>query len=152
MSDVCSILTAPFPEYRQVSVLEVLWETVQWYTHWNQGHLSPSQSITLETCEDSLLWYAWHKLDIQTYVIFVNLKLLIQGMSVKNKRSDLEQDSFGANYFFHYEGWAVLPHTRVTNHLVSIPHRHLFKIMFNCLYSKSVFITSWVWELPELWE
>lgn len=39
MSDACSILIAPFPE-DYMSVLEVLRETVQWCTYWNQGHLS----------------------------------------------------------------------------------------------------------------
>lgn len=114
--------------YGQVSVLEVLWETVQWCTHWNQGHLwafflSLPQTVTMETHEDSSLWYAWHKLDIEVYVIFFNLKLLIQGMFVKNISNDL-----GAGFSIMKDQQSL--YTTFMNPLASIPHGYLFKIIW----------------------
>ena len=92
-SNACSILVVPFPEYYTDKwVFQKFCEKVPSDAHIGTRGilLSLPQTVTLETQEDSSLWYAWHKLDIEIYVIFINLKLLIQGMSVKNIRNDLE--------------------------------------------------------------
>lgn len=132
--------------YGQVSVLEVLWETVQWCTHWNQGHLSFSAS----NCHFGDPW-RFFSLICMTQTGHRDIGN-IHSSKASNSRNVCEKyKQWSGSRLFHYEGSAVFIHNFYEPSCI---HSSWVFIQnnLNSFYSKSLVITSWVWDLPELWE